>query len=168
MEEEIQKGEFREDLFYRLNVMPLRIPPLRERSEDIPSLCQHFLERFNRELNKNITAIGPVAMALLVKHAWPGNVRELENIIQRAVVLAEQDVLLPEHFPESIRHATEHGGYDAIFGGFSLKEAQRVVEEKLIRKALLKTGGNRTQASRLLEISHPSLLSKMRDYRIDL
>jgi two-component system response regulator AtoC len=107
-------------------------------------------------------------MSLIMKHPWPGNVRELENVIQRAVVLAEQDVLLPEHLPGSIVTGLEFGHLDPLCEGFSLKEAQRRLEKKLIVKALTETGGNRSRAARLLEISHPSLLSKIKTYRIDL
>jgi two-component system response regulator AtoC len=168
LEAEMQKGTFREDLFYRLNVMQIHLPSLRERSEDIPALSQLFIARFNGELKKNIASISPTAMSLMMKHAWPGNVRELENVIQRAVVLAEQDVLLPEHLPDSIVTGLENGHPDTGCEGFSLKEAQRRLEKKLIVKALTETGGNRSRAARLLEISHPSLLSKIKTYRIDL
>jgi two-component system, NtrC family, response regulator AtoC len=168
LEAEMRKGTFREDLFYRLNVMQIHLPPLRERTEDIPPLCQLFIERFNGELKKNIASISPGAMSHLMKHPWPGNVRELENVIQRAVVLAEQDTLLPEHLPGSVVSGLENGHLDTLFEGFSLKEAQRSLEKKLIVKALTETGGNRTRAARLLEISHPSLLSKIKTYGIDL
>lgn len=168
LEAEMRKGTFREDLFYRLNVMQIHLPPLRERTEDIPPLCQLFIERFNGELKKNIASISPGAMSHLMKHPWPGNVRELENVIQRAVVLAEQDTLLPEHLPGSVVSGLENGHLDTLFEGFSLKEAQRSLEKKLIVKALTETGGNRTRAARLLEISHPSLLSKIKAYGIDL
>jgi two-component system response regulator AtoC len=168
LEAEMRSGNFREDLFYRLNVMQIHLPPLRERTEDIPPLCQHFIERFNGELKKNIASITPAAMSLIMKYQWPGNVRELENVIQRAVVLAEQDALLPEHLPGSILTGLENGKFDTLFEGYSLKEAQRSLEKKLIVKALTETGGNRTRAARLLEISHPSLLSKLKAYGIDL
>jgi len=168
LETEMQKGTFREDLFYRLNVMQIHLPSLRERTEDIPALCRLFIERFNGELKKNIAAITPAAMSLIMKHPWPGNVRELENVIQRAVVLAEQDVLSPEHLPGSVVTGLDGGLHDALGEGFSLKEAQRRLEKKLIVKALTETGGNRSRAARLLEISHPSLLSKIKTYRIDL
>ncbi|MGB8335609.1 MAG: sigma-54 dependent transcriptional regulator [Desulfobacterales bacterium] len=168
LEAEMRKGTFREDLFYRLNVMQIHLPPLRERTEDIPPLCQLFIERFNGELKKRIASISPGAMSRLMKHPWPGNVRELENVIQRAVVLAEQDALLPEHLPGSVVTGLENGHLDTLFEGFSLKEAQRSLEKKLIVKALTETGGNRTRAARLLEISHPSLLSKIKAYGIDL
>ena len=168
LEAEMRRGTFREDLFYRLNVMQIHLPPLRERTEDIPPLCQLFIERFNGELKKNIASISPGAMSHIMKHPWPGNVRELENVIQRAVVLADQDALLPEHLPGSVVTGLENGHLDTLFEGFSLKEAQRSLEKKLIAKALTETGGNRTRAARLLEISHPSLLSKIKTYGIDL
>ena len=168
LEAEMQKGTFREDLFYRLNVMQIHLPSLRERTEDIPPLCQLFIERFNGELKKNIASITPAAMSLIMKHPWPGNVRELENVIQRAVVLTEKDALEPETLPGNIGTGLENGHLDTPFEGFSLKEAQRSLEKKLIVKALTETGGNRSRAARLLEISHPSLLSKIKTYRIDL
>ena len=168
LEEEIEKGTFRDDLFYRLNVMQLHLPPLRERTEDIPPLCQVFIERFSEELNKRVAIISPAVMTMMMNHPWPGNVRELENIIQRAVVLADSDTIFPENLPKGIGSVAGNERYDNLISGFSLKEAQRMIEEKLIRKALNETGGNRTQASRLLEISHPSLLSKMKNYKIEL
>jgi two-component system response regulator AtoC len=168
LEAEVKKGTFREDLFYRLNVLSIKIPPLRERSEDIPLLCEHFIKRFNSRLEKNIKGIAPAAMTHLLKYNWPGNVRELENAIERAAVMAENSLLLPEHFPQEIEQRFGDNQMDELFDGHSLKAAQKLMEKKLITKALKKTGGNRTQAARLLEISHPSLLSKIKTYKIDL
>jgi two-component system response regulator AtoC len=141
-------------------------PPLRERNEDIPLLCNHFINQFNNRLNKDIIGIAPAAMSLLLKHNWPGNVRELENIIERAIVLAEDKLLAPENFPSLIGERKGTDQIDKIFEGYSLKDAQRDLEKMLIRKALTKTQGNRTKASQLLEISHPSLLSKIKAYNI--
>ena len=168
LEEEIQSGGFREDLFYRLNVMPIRLPPLRERAEDIPLLCQHFIDRYNAALKKSVQDIAPQAMSRLMQHNWPGNVRELENIIERAIVLTEDLHLQPEHLPSNIGKETESGSMKNLLNGFSIKEAQKIIEEMLITKALKETAGNRTRAARLLEISHPSLLSKIKLYGIDL
>ncbi len=168
LEEEVKKGTFREDLFYRLNVLSIAIPPLRERSEDIPLLCDHFIKRFNTRLGKNITGIAPAALSRLLEYNWPGNVRELENAIERAVVLAEDALLLPDHFPPEFGEKFGDDQLDEFFDGHSLKAAQKLMEKKLITKALTKTDGNRTQAARLLEISHPSLLSKIKTYGIDL
>jgi two-component system response regulator AtoC len=166
LEQEIKNGTFREDLFYRLNVLPINLPPLRERNEDIPLLCDHFINQFNKRLNKDISNIAPAAMSLLLKHNWPGNVRELENVIERALVLAEDKLLLPENFPSLIGEREETDQIDKIFEGYSLKDAQKDIEKMLISKALTKTEGNRTKAAKLLEISHPSLLSKIKTYNI--
>jgi two-component system response regulator AtoC len=168
LEEEVKKGTFREDLFYRLNVLSIKIPPLRDRSEDIPLLCEHFIKRFNTALEKNIEGIAPAAMSRLLEYNWPGNVRELENAIERASVLTEDSLLLPEHFPIELGQRFGQNQIDELFDGHSLKVARKLMEKKLITKALKKTGGNRTQAARLLEISHPSLLSKIKSYGINL
>jgi two-component system response regulator AtoC len=169
LEDEVRTGAFREDLYFRLNVLQILLPPLVERTEDIPLLCQHFIDRFNVRLNKDIKGISPTAMSLLLKHLWPGNVRELENVIERAVVLADDTILSPENLPDELglepRTPMDVNG---LFEGHSLKKAQKVLEKKLIIRALTETGGNRTHASRLLEISHPSLLSKIKAYNIML
>ncbi len=168
LEAEVQRGNFREDLFFRLNVMPIRLPPLRERIEDIPLLSRHFVNLLGRRLKKDIEGISPAAVAMLVKHHWPGNVRELENVIERAAVLAEKRIILPENLPPELGARTGDRRMDDIFGGFSLKTARRIMEKRLISRALEATGGNRTKAARLLEISHPSLLQKIKLYEIDL
>ena len=167
--EEVQKGTFREDLFYRLNVLSIEIPPLRDRSEDIPLLSKHFIARFNEILGKTIPGIAPSVMSRLLTYHWPGNVRQLENSIERAMVLADdKEDLLPEHF--ALEPGAEAGAasYGSRFNGLSLKKAQKVVEKDLITRALKKTSGNRTHAARLLEISYPSLLSKIKAYEIAL
>ena len=168
LEAEVKKGAFREDLFYRLNVLTIKIPPLCDRQEDIPLLCDHFVERFNSTLNKKIQGISPGAMSLLLEYHWPGNVRELENAIERAMVLSEDTLLLPEQFPVEFEQRSAQNQLNDLFNGYSLKAAQALMEKKLITSALTHTGGNRTQAARLLEISHPSLLSKIKSYNIDL
>jgi two-component system, NtrC family, response regulator AtoC len=164
----IAEGTFREDLFYRLNVLPIELPPLRERTEDIPLLAQKFIHRFNRKLGTQIKGIAPAAMSLLLSYHWPGNVRQLENQIERAMVLTDRETLFPEQFPPELSHDGNAALSDPILDGFSLKEAQKAIEKKLITKALEATAGNRTRAAALLEISHPSLLSKMKAYRIRL
>jgi two-component system response regulator AtoC len=166
LEEEVGKGTFREDLFYRLNVLPIKLPPLRNRPEDIPLLSQHFIDKFSISLDKEIKGITSAAMSILLKHSWPGNVRELENVIERAVVLAEGKNLVPENFPSNLGVESLTDKMDDFLEEYSLKAAQKVLEKRLITKALEKTGGNRTRAARLLEISHPSLLSKIKVYNI--
>jgi two-component system response regulator AtoC len=166
LEREIQLGRFREDLFYRINVVPIKLPPLRERIEDIPALCAHFIDRLNRRWEKNIQGIEPEAMSMLVRHDWPGNVRELENAVERAVILSEKNVLSAAYF--SLPPAVAGAGKVAdLFEGLSLKKARKIVESELIRKALAASQGNRTRACGLLEISHPALLSKIKSYGIE-
>jgi two-component system response regulator AtoC len=164
LSKEVAEGRFREDLFYRLNVLQIVVPPLRERVEDVSLLIDHFIARNNEKLGTKIRGIDARARKVLLSYHWPGNVRELENLIERAVVLAEGDVLLPEDIPERL-----HKGEDAVAnviasGELSIKKASRVIEESLIRQALAKTRGNRTAAARLLEISHRALLYKIKDY----
>ena len=168
LDAEVKNGAFREDLFYRLNVMQILLPPLRDRLQDIPLLCQHFIERYSIMLGKDIEGIAPSAMSMILKHSWPGNVRELENAIERAVVLAEETILDTGNLTPEIGVQSKSYNLDNFFDGFSIKVAQKILEKKLIARALRETGGNRTQAARLLEISHPSLLSKIKVYNIDL
>ena len=168
LEEEVRNGNFREDLFYRLNVLAIKIPPLKERLEDIPLLSHHFIEKFNERLSTSIKGIAPAALTMLMKHSWPGNVRELENVIERAAVLGEKGVLLPENLPPELGNKPHQRRLDDFFEGFSLKRARKIMEKRLIKRALEATGGNRTKATELLEISHPSLLSKMKTYEIDM
>jgi len=165
--QEIKMGLFRQDLYYRLNVVHIHLPPLRERTGDIPFLSEFFLKRYVRRLDSPVTGIAPSTMALLLNHGWPGNVRELENVMERAVVLAEKKVILPENLP-AIFGARQGGRrLDDYFGGFSIKQAQKIMESALIRRALEATGGNKSKASELLEISYPSLLGKIKEYGLD-
>lgn len=166
LKEEVEKGTFREDLFYRLNVLIINLPALRDRTEDVPLLCQLFIDKFNKKMGKDIEGIAPSAMALLLKHRWPGNVRELENAIERSMVLSEETTILPENLPSDLGIISDVDTMGDIFEGYSLKIAQKILEKRLIKKALIETGGNRTKASKLLEISHPSLLSKIKTYNI--
>jgi len=168
LEDEAKNGSFREDLFFRLNVLPISLPLLKDRPEDIPILSQHFINRFNVSLEKNIRGITPSAMSILLKYHWPGNVRELGNVIERAVVLAEESILVPENFSLDLGDDQEREKVEEFFDGHSLKTAQKILEKRLITKALEATNGNRTQAARILEISHPSLLSKIKTYDINL
>ena len=165
---ETQAGRFREDLFYRINVLPIGIPPLRERREDVPLLVEHFVTRNNARFGTNIRALSPETRRLLLEYGWPGNVRELENTIERAMVLAEKDSIEADDLPERIREARDPIQLHLTSGELSIKKTARVIEEILIRRALQKTKGNRTRAAEVLEISHRALLYKIKDYRIDL
>jgi two-component system response regulator AtoC len=170
LEKESTEGNFRKDLYYRLNVVQIRIPPLRERREDIPLLCDHFIRKYNKKFGKKITGVENSAMTLLLEHRWAGNVRELENSIERAIVLSDDQLLRLENFPPAIIAAgpADSGNISGGFDGHSLKEAQKMLEKEMIIKALEATGGNRTKASKLLDISHPSLLAKIKNYNLSL
>ena len=165
--EAIKSGVFREDLFYRLNVVAIHLPPLRERGEDITLLCRYFIQRFNTSLKLSIEKIAPEAMKQLMYYNWPGNVRELENAIERAMVLADGPILSDSDFPAGMMSSNDSKSEDELFKGYSLKQGQKILEQKYIKRALKATNGNRTHAAQLLEISHPSLLSKMKAYKID-
>lgn len=167
LDQEMRLGLFRQDLFYRLNVVHIHLPPLRERTLDISLLSDYFLKRLARRLNSPVTSIAPAAMAKLLQHAWPGNVRELENVIERAVVLADKKIILPENLPAEFGARPTGRRLDDFFGGFSIKQAQKIMETALISRALQATGGNKSKAAELLEISYPSLLSKIKEYSID-
>jgi two-component system response regulator AtoC len=168
LEEEVKKGTFRQDLFYRLNVLTVKLPPLRQRREDIPLLCKRFIHRFNKVLDKDIKGLAPEAMSRLLKYEWPGNVRELENSIESAMVVSDDSLLLPEHFTTVLGKGDCRIQDGSTFEGFSLKDAREVIEKNLIIRALEETGSNRTRAARLLGISHPSLLTKIKAYGINL
>ena len=167
LSEEVKKGNFRQDLFFRMNVVQVKLPPLRERKEDIALLSRHFLDKFNKRFGKSVVDISSSAMSKLFDYSWPGNVRELKNCIERALILSEGESLSEDAFPSEVRGVSKGEDCPSEFDGFSLKKARRIWERKLIVKALDETGGNRTKASRLLEISHPSLLNKIKDYEID-
>jgi two-component system response regulator AtoC len=163
---DVKAGRFREDLFYRINVLAIAIPPLRSRREDVNLLIDHFLARNNARLGTNIRGVSPEARKLLLEYAWPGNVRELENTIERAMVLSETDVLQSIDLPERIRDALDPVQVQLSSGELSIKKTTAAIEQILIRRALQKTKGNRTRAADVLEISHRALLYKIKDYKI--
>ncbi|MCA9627053.1 MAG: sigma-54-dependent Fis family transcriptional regulator [Myxococcales bacterium] len=163
---ETQAGRFREDLFYRLNVLPIHVPPLRERREDIQLLIEHFISRNNTRLGTSIRGLDTEARRLLYEYGWPGNVRELENTIERAMVLSEGQQIIAADLPERVREARDPIQLQLQSGELSVKKTTRIIEEILIRRALQKTKGNRTRAAEILEISHRALLYKIKDYQI--
>jgi two-component system response regulator AtoC len=173
LETEVAAGRFREDVLYRLDVLSLRLPPLRERSEDIPLLVAHFIARCNQRLELALPVKGatPEALRALASYRWPGNVRELENVVERAVVLAEGSRIDVGALPARVAAPDEASGvtpspYASEGGDLSIKRAARRTEEELIRRALGRTKGNRTRAAELLEISHRALLYKIKEYKI--
>jgi two-component system response regulator AtoC len=166
----VRDGQFREDLFYRLNVVGLRLPPLRERPEDIPALASHFLARCARlRSGPPLAGLAPDALEALCAYRWPGNVRELEHAIERAVVLAEGPEIHEHDLPEAVRAPAPAGAppFAVPEGVLSIKRATRLVEEQLIRRALEQTRGNRTKAAELLDLSYRALLYKIKEYGID-
>jgi two-component system response regulator AtoC len=168
LDKEVRERKFRDDLFYRLNVLPMKIPPLRERKEDIPLLVDHFIGKYSRELNRPIEGIIPEALNCLLKFSWNGNVRELENVIERAIVLTESNMIQVENLPAAIQNAKEESRLSLLNDELSIKKASRYLEIDLIKKALQKTKGNHTHAAKLLEISHRALLYKIKEYGIDV
>lgn len=167
---DVAEGRFREDLFYRLNVFSITVPPLRERVEDIPLLTGHFLQKYGERFGKPGVALSTEVLKSFMDYRWPGNVRELENCIERGLVLCEKQVIGMECLPDGIRRsasamptATAALPDDCL----SLKQAGERLERDLIRRALEKTGGNRTHAARILEISHRALLYKLKEYGLE-
>ena len=163
---EVKEGRFREDLYYRLNVLQLTLPPLRERAGDLPILVDHFVEKYNARLGTRVRGMSPEALKLLMRYAFPGNVRELENMIERAMVMCESDLLGADDLPERVKGKQDPIALTLGAGELSIKHTTRVIEETLIRRALGQTNGNRTAAAKLLEISHRALLYKIKDYGI--
>lgn len=163
----VRDGQFREDLFYRLNVLPVELPPLRDRPEDVPLLVEHFLRSYAEKhaaVGTGPKRMSDEAMAHLRRYPWPGNVRELQNCIERAMVLCEGPVIEAHLLEDKVRRA-ELGATDSLPAEeLSIKKMTRAMEEDLIRKALATTKGNRTNAAKLLEISHRALLYKIKAY----
>jgi two-component system response regulator AtoC len=163
LDAEVAAGRFREDLFYRLNVVPLEVPPLRERPRDVPLLADHFIAHFRATLGKPVRTISDEALERLTAYRWPGTVRELANVIERAVILAEGDSITLRELPQNVVVADAN---EAAVTDLSLKRARRGAEVDAIRRALRATDGNRTHAARLLQISHRALLYKLKEYSI--
>ena len=164
MEKEVAEGRFREDLFYRLNVLPLHLPPLRERKEDIPYLCAHFLARLNIKMDLAIEEVSPDAMTILLEQEWKGNIRELKNCLERAAILAETNQIIPEDLTGPHIKSSHDEQINELLGTFSLKQAKKIIEKKMISRALEACKGNKSMAARMLEISYPSLLTKIKEY----
>lgn len=174
LEKAVSEGKFREDLFYRLNVIPIRIPALKERREDIPLLIAHFLDRFVSADKSNDISFSSLSMDLMVGYDWPGNVRELENVIERLVILRGGNEILPEDLPAKIFKsnplATKQ--YKTLFDlpkdGVDLKQILSDIEDSLIVQAMSRTGGNKNQASKLLTLNRTTLIEKMKKKNLEL
>jgi two-component system response regulator PilR (NtrC family) len=166
LESAVGDGTLREDLFYRLNVIPIRLPPLRERVEDIPLLVAHFVQKFGKELGKEVRGVAPEALALLEHYPWPGNIRELENVVERALVLGTGDTLTVESLPESVRRQRQPRGVDLDLpeGGMDLEAALDRIERRLLEKALERTKGVQTRAAELLHLSFRQFRYKLQKH----
>ena len=167
LKKEVGAGRFRDDLYYRVNVMSIHLPPLRERRGDIPLLVGYFIDLFNKKLKKNIEGLSSRAMPILMEYPWPGNVRELENVMERAILLASDRWITPAVLPSHMTEAKERPPYFGTEDTLSIKKTSQWMQRNLIERALKQTGGNRTQAAKLLEISRPMLLAKIREFNLE-
>jgi len=157
LKQAIREGKFREDLYYRLNVLPIYLPPLRERKEDIPLLVQHFLEKYSRQNGLRIKSLSKKCLDMMMQYEWPGNVRELENVIERAVVMSEGETIFPENI--SLSSPVQKMGLS-----FPEEITLEEMEKRLILHTLQRTGGNRTEAAKILGISVRTVRNKLKKY----
>jgi DNA-binding NtrC family response regulator len=156
----IQEGQFREDLYYRLKVIDIEMPPLRERKEDIPLLIQHFITKFSNELKKNISEVSEDALKLLLNYSWPGNVREVENVIQRAITLTRHETILPEDLPNTVMQEKDES---LIEKGFREKYTVSQLEREYIKRVLVEAGGNKSKAAEILGLDRKTLYRKLQE-----
>ncbi|MDN5330844.1 MAG: hypothetical protein PWP45_69 [Tepidanaerobacteraceae bacterium] len=170
LEKAVEEGRFRKDLYYRLNVVPIYIPPLRERKTDIPILAEHFIRKYNQEYGRAVEAIDKEALNVLMEYDWPGNIRELENVISRAIINMGfgESVIEKRHLPRFYFHQKRGDSSTIAGGGFSkpLKDILEDAEREAIKEALEKTGGNRNEAARMLGISVRNLFYKLKKYNL--
>ena len=168
LKEAVTHGEFREDLYYRLNVVPLFIPPLRERREDILPLALDIMQFFNKELKKNFVGFTPAAAELLQKYPWPGNIRELRNVIERTMILSSESEIDEDRLPEEVRDYHEEPEHDEVLSAFDLSPtgdqfvSLKELEDRYIHEVLTATGQNKTHAARILGIHPTSLLRRLK------
>jgi transcriptional regulator with PAS, ATPase and Fis domain len=156
--EEMKKGTFREDLYYRLNVIPIFVPPLRERKDDIPVLASHFLQKFIHERGKEVTSFSPEVMEILLAHSWPGNVRELENAIDHAIIIAKQNKILTKDLPQFLLQRPLPTQESTTLQDY---------EKSLILKTLQETNWNKHKAAKILNINRSTLYGKMKRYGLE-
>ncbi|MCD6571013.1 MAG: sigma-54-dependent Fis family transcriptional regulator [Deltaproteobacteria bacterium] len=171
LDEEVRKGRFREDLYYRLNVIPIRLPPLRERRDDTPLLIKHFLEKYNSGPSNKITDFSKDAMAVLMQYKWPGNVRELENLVERMVVLCDGPVVNITDLPDKILAGSSDGSscvpqIELPEGGIDLSSAVNEFERTIIMQALAKSGWVKNRAARLLHVNRTTLVEKIKKQKL--
>ena len=162
----MEDGTFRQDLYYRLNVIPIYVPPLRERREDIKYLTYHFIEKFNKIYGKQITEIESEAMEILEKYDYPGNIRELENLIERIIVLNKKNVITVKDLPESVRHYVGETSVEQFDFSRGFNQLVEDFEKKLIAKALEQNKSNKVQTANMLKMNRSTLISKMKKYQL--
>ncbi|MCC7007427.1 MAG: sigma-54-dependent Fis family transcriptional regulator [Acidobacteria bacterium] len=162
LEEEVRQNRFREDLFYRLNVLPLKLPPLRAHLEDVPALATYYIGNFNREFKKNVQGVSPAALRALTSYGWPGNVRELRNAVERAMLLASGDLLEPADFPIAAAQQSSHA-VELPAGGLKLDE----IERSLVLQALQRTGWNQTRAAKLLGLNRDQIHYRIEKFKLE-
>ncbi len=167
LQEEVKKGTFRDDLFYRLNVVPITLPPLRERKEDISLLIEHFLKLYNDKNGRSVQGFHPRALDALMRYSWPGNIRELENVVERCVILTREDYVPFSELPDPIKELTGEQYTVEIRNGITPGISIRDMERELILKTLEENDLNRTRSARILGITRRTLQHKLKDYGID-
>ncbi len=170
LEQDAISGRFRDDLLYRINVVSLRIPALRERREDIPELAEYLIKKTADKLGIKEKKLDISAVDLLLNHSWPGNIRELENYIERALIISETNSIKAEDLPSKIKKSDSRSSLafdENLNDNLSIKHNTSILEEKLIKAALQKTSGNKTHAAKILEISHRTLLYKIKEYGLE-
>ncbi len=169
LEEAVEQGVLREDLYYRLNVIPIQLPPLRERREDIPLLVGHFLQKFGKELGKEVRGVSPEAMIVLERYHWPGNIRELENVLERAIVLGAGEMLGVDSLPETLRRERPVKGLEAVDlpeDGLDLEATLDTIERGYLQRALDRTGGVQTKAAELLKMTFRQFRYKLQKHSL--
>ncbi|MCA1960417.1 MAG: sigma-54 dependent transcriptional regulator [Desulfomonile sp.] len=167
LKDEVEKGSFREDLFYRLNVVPITLPPLRERKEDIPLLIDHFLKIYNEKNRRNVHGFHPRALDAMMRYTWPGNIRELENVVERAVILARDEYIPLADMDEPVRRAVGDAFTEEIRSGIRPGMTIKEMERELILKTLEENDSNRSRTARILGITRRTLQHKLKDYGIE-
>jgi DNA-binding NtrC family response regulator len=161
LEDEVKAGRFREDLFYRLNVLPLKLPPLRSHPDDVPALLAFYVDTFNREFKKSVRGVSNATLKMLTSYGWPGNVRELRNAVERAMLLASGPTLEPDDFPITAAAPTR-GAIDLPPGGLNLEDVERM----LVQQALERTGWNQTRAAKLLGLNRDQIHYRIEKYQL--
>jgi DNA-binding NtrC family response regulator len=159
----LKEGRLREDLYFRINTITLKVPALRDRTEDIPLLCEHFLEKYRLRYQRSVKSLAPAAYHLLLRHRWPGNVRELENVIERGILLAKGSEIAVADLPETLREETTTGADFVVPPHRTLAEIERLT----ILQTLQRTNWNKQEAAQILGLYRPTLYSKMRKHHIE-